>query len=187
MPPYVTIYLWNTTTLHEFNIEASGGQEEYYIRSCWHSYIFRWPVPIRWADPPPPIDHRCVEIPLHQIRFTYSRMHIYQCPPPAIDHTCMEYHYTKEVWHISIYTYIKLPLLQLTIHLWIRTNQISVTYRRMHIFLWQMNPHPIGHRCMEYWYTKEVWHIAKCTYTKAPLLQLTIDVWNTTTPNKCNI
>ena len=40
---------------------------------------------------------------------------------------------------------------------------------------------PTDQICMEYCYTKEVSHIAECTYTKAPLLQLTIDqdLWNT--------
>ena len=50
-----------------------------------------------------------------------------------------------------------------------------------------MYPPPVDHRSMEYHYTKEVSHIAECTYTKGPLLQLTIDVWNTTTQNKFNI
>ena len=83
----------------------------------------------------------------------------------------------------------------------------------MHIYLGQMYPSPIDHRSIEYHYTKAVAHIAECTYTMTPppidhtsieyhyttlvshiaectytnalLLQLTIDVWNTTTPHKC--
>ena len=47
-------------------------------------------------------------------------------------------------------------------------------------------PPPIDHRSIEYHYTTQVSHIAGCTYTKAPLLQLTIDLWNTTTPNMFN-
>ena len=46
----------------------------------------------------------------------------------------------------------------------------------MHIYLGQIYPPPIDHRCMEYCYTKEGVHIAECTYTKAPLLLLTIDL-----------
>ena len=49
---------------------------------------------------------------------------------------------------------------------------------------------PIDNRCMEYHYTKSVSHIAECTYTEdisnSPL-QLTIDLWNTITPNKFHI
>ena len=49
----------------------------------------------------------------------------------------------------------------------------------MHIYLGEMYPPPINHRCMEYCYMKEVSHIAECTYTKASLPQLTTDLWNT--------
>ena len=49
-------------------------------------------------------------------------------------------------------------------------------------------PPPIDHRCMEYCYTKEVSHIAECTYTDGrwTLLQLTINVWATAVPQKFN-
>ena len=57
----------------------------------------------------------------------------------------------------------------------------------MHIYLCPMYPSPINLRSIEYHYTKCISHIAECTYTKAPLLQLTIHLWNTTTPNKFNI
>ena len=57
----------------------------------------------------------------------------------------------------------------------------------MHIYIGQMYPTPIDHRCMEYHYTKEISHIAECTYAKAPLLQLNIYLWNTTTLNTFNI
>ena len=50
-----------------------------------------------------------------------------------------------------------------------------------------MYPPPINHRSIEYQNTKQVSHIAECTYTKAPFLQLTIDLWNTTTPKEFNI
>ena len=39
-------------------LEASGGQEEYYKRSSWHSHIFRWDVP---SDDLPQSNHRSVE------------------------------------------------------------------------------------------------------------------------------
>ena len=60
----------------------------------------------------------------------------------------------------------------------------------MHIYPGQMYlPPPINHRSMEYHYTKQVSHIAECTYTQGRCtpLQLTIDLWNTTTPNKFHI
>ena len=57
----------------------------------------------------------------------------------------------------------------------------------MHIYLGQMYPPPINHRSIEYHYTKAVAHKAECTYTKAPLLQLTIHLWNTTTPHQFHI
>ena len=44
---------------------------------------------------------------------------------------------------------------------------------------------------MEYMYIKEVSHIVESTYTEdtstPSKLQLTIDVWNTVTPNKFHI
>ena len=46
---------------------------------------------------------------------------------------------------------------------------------------------PIDHGCMEYCNTIEVSCIAECTYSKAPFLQLKIDLWNTMTPNKFHI
>ena len=79
--------------------------------------------------------------------------------PTPIVHRYMEYHYTKYTQHIAQCTY---------------------TYDRC-------TP-PIDHRCMEYCYTKEVSHIAECTYTdgKWTLLQLTINIWTTTVPQKFN-
>ena len=46
----LTIDLWNTTTLHNCNIEASGGQEEYYVRSSWHCH-FQMRCTLRQAAP----------------------------------------------------------------------------------------------------------------------------------------
>ena len=156
-------------------------------------------------------------IPLHQRSFTYSRMYIYlgQMYPSPIDHTCMEYHYTKEVSHIAKCTYTKAPSCNWPYIYGIPIHRISFTYSRMHIYLGRCTPsnwhyiygipphhisftysrmhiYPgspplIDHTCMEYHYTKEFSHIADCTYTKAPLLQLTKDLWNTTTPNKFDL
>ena len=158
---------------------------------------------------PPPIYHRCIEyhytkevahitactytkapssnwpyisgIPLYHISSTYSRMHIYKGPPPPIDHRCMEYHYTTEVSHIAECT---------SLH-------------------GTCTPPPFDYRSMEYHYTKWVWHRGiwwprgvlhkviltfwhfqmVCTHQMSwtPLLQLIIDVWNTTTPNMFHI
>ena len=61
-------------------------------------------------------------------------------------------------------------------------------------------PPPIHHRSMEHHYTDEVSHIEECTPNLLSLcfqmkytaqvytpLQSTIDLWNTTTPNKFHI
>ena len=66
----------------------------------------------------------------------------------------------------------------------VNTELINNTYKRMHIYPWQMDPPPVNQKFMEYCYTQNVSHIAACTYTKAPILQLTRDLWNTTTLNK---
>ena len=53
-----------------------------------------------------------------------------------------------------------------------------------------MYPPPIDHRCMEYCYTTKVSHKAECSYTSCrctPLHKMTIELWNTTTPNMFNI
>ena len=80
---------------------------------------------------------------------------------------------------------------------------ISFTYRRMHIYPWQMDP-PNDHRSMLHCYIQEVSHITECTYTHdrwtllpinhTPMLhcytfpcQLTIDPCNTITPHKSQI
>ena len=88
----------------------------------------------------------------------------------------MEYHYTKEVSHIAEWTYTKVPLLQLTIDLWNITtpNQFNIQ-QNAHIPRANVPP-PINHKSIAYHYTKEVSHIAEWTYTKVPLLQLTIDL-----------
>ena len=107
-------------------------QEEYYIRSCWHSHmfrwgvpsaelghLFRWPVPIRWADPPVEAsggqEEYCVRSSWH------SQIFIWGVPQMS--------------WP---------PLLQSTIDLWNTTTP--------HKF-WPPPP-PIDHRSMEYHYTK---------------------------------
>ena len=113
-------------------------------------------------------------------------MHIYsgQMYPLPIDHRSMEYCYTTELSHIAVCTYTKAPLLQSDHRSMVyHYTKYILKYSRMHIYLGQMDPPPTDHRCMEYHYTKKVSQIAECTYTKAPLLQLTIDVWNTTTLN----
>ena len=86
------------------------------------------------------------------------------------------------------------PPLQLKIYLWntITPNKFHIWQNthilRIHVPLFNT---PIDNRCMEYHYTKSVSHIAECKYTEdtsTPLPhQLTIDVWNTVTPNKCHI
>ena len=50
-----------------------------------------------------------------------------------------------------------------------------------------MDPPPIDQKCMEYHYTTKVSQIAQFTCSKAPLLQLTINLWNTITPNMFHI
>ena len=63
----------------------------------------------------------------------------------------------------------------------------------MHIYPWQIDPIPcsIEHRSLENHYTKYVSYIAQCTYTHGrlipPLLQSSIDLWKTMTPNKFHI
>ena len=65
----------------------------------------------------------------------------------------------------------------------------------MHIYPWQFNPTPnppINHRFLKIHYTKSVSYIAQCTYTHGrltppPILQLSIDLWKTITPNKFHI
>ena len=68
----------------------------------------------------------------------------------------------------------------------------SFTYSRMHIYPWQTDPGPpppIEHRSLANHYTKYVSYIAECTYmhgrlTPPCLLQLSIDLWKTTKPNR---
>ena len=143
MSPHLTIDFWNTTTLHEFNIEASGGQEVYDIRSSWHSDMFTWPVPIRWAAPS--IYHRCVEYHYtHKFHISHNA-HLPRADVPPFDHRSMEYHYTAWVSHRGIW--------------WARgvLSQVMLTFLHFqmsctHQMSW--TPPPINHRCVEYHYTK---------------------------------
>ena len=65
----------------------------------------------------------------------------------------------------------------------------------MDIYPWQFDPTlppPIKHRCLENHYTKSVSYIPQCTYTHGrltppSLLQSSIDLWKTITPNKFHI
>ena len=78
------------------------------------------------------------------------------------------------------------PLLQLTIDLWNTTTLNTFNIKQNAHPLRADGPPPIGHRCMEYHYTKNISQIAECTCTKAPC-QSTIDLWNTTTSCKFHI
>ena len=89
-------------------------------------------------------------------------------PPPPINHRSMEDHYTSaERPH---------PLLQLTIDLW-QTATLNKFHREKNAQIpVQTDPTlpPINHRSMEDHYTS--------ADRPHPLLQLTIDLWETTTP-----
>ena len=153
-----------------------------------------------WQIDPPSIEHRCLEycytklgrsIYMEQCTYTHGRLtptlqlsidalntttpnfahimadlyiYIEQCTythgrltPQSVEHRCLEYCYTKKVSHIAQCKYNK----------------------------GRCTP-PVDHRCMKYCYTKEFLQIPECIYTKGPL-QLTIDLWNTTTLNMFNI
>ena len=96
-------------------------------------------------------------------------------------------------------------------------HQISVTYRRMHIYLGHMYSHPLFQLTIDLWNTTtpNMWVMMTWSFTPSnqpkingtplhqmsfaysrmhiylgqmyPLLQSTIDLWNTTTLNKFNI
>ena len=95
-------------------VEASGGKEEYYIRSSWPCNICKWGVAS--DELPPPIHHRSVN--------TFTP-HKFWPPPPPIDHTSLEYHYTTSVSYIAVCTYTQ----------------------------GRCPPTPIDHRSVEYHYT----------------------------------
>ena len=82
------------------------------------------------ADGPPSIEHRCLEYHYTKLgRSIYIEQCIYthgRLTPLAIEHRCLEYHYTK-----------------------LGTSN----GRTMHIYLWQIDPQSIKHRCL-YIYTK---------------------------------
>ena len=124
-----SIDLWKTTSLH--NLQD------------------------RLTPPPPPIEHRFLEKPLHCITFMADWPH----PPPAIDHRFMQDHFTNYISHIDVCT--------------------DTSADRPH------PPPPINHRSMVNHYTDYISHIDVCTDTSVdrphPLLQLTIDLWKTTT------
>ena len=119
-PPQLTIDLWNTTTPNKLNI--------------WqNAHILRADVS---ASNQPQMDG----IPLHQIIFKHSRIHIY-------------------LGHMYPF--------QLTIDVWNTTtwNMFHIQHNA-HILRADVPPTPIDHRCMEYYYTQHVSHIAQCTYTQ---------------------
>ena len=87
----LTIDLWNTTTPNQFHI-------------LQNAHILK-------ADVPPPSNQPYISgTPLHQISFTYGKMHIclwqMYLPPPPIGPRSLEHHYTKSISHIAkcIYT-----------------------------------------------------------------------------------
>ena len=138
-PLQLTIDLWNTTTPNKFKI-------------LQNAHIAR-------AGVPPPINNRSIEyhyimqVSLHLISFTYSRMHIYQG-----------------------------PLLQLTIDLCNTTtpNKCKIS-QNAHICRAYIPPcnQPYIYRIQLHHrsFTYKIMHIYQ-----GPLLQLTIHLWNTTTP-----
>ena len=77
----------------------------------------------------------------------------------------MQHHYKQEVSHIEECTY---------------------THGRL-----TLPPPPTEHRSLQHHYTQEVSHIEEYTYTYGrltlPLLQMSIDLFKTITPNKFHI
>ena len=126
---------------------------------------------------PPHINHRSLAD--HDTNYVAQIAECrYQCrqtsPPPPIDHKSLEDHYTISVsWQTDT-----TPLLQLTIDLW-QTNTLCCTYCRMHRYQCRQTspPPPIDHKSLEDHYTISVSWQTDTT----PLLQLTIDLWQTNT------
>ena len=119
---------------------------------------------------PPPIEHRSMEYHYtkevsHIPECTYT---LARCTPTPIDHRCMEYHYTQYISHIEecIYTHGRqTPCNQPYIHV-TPLHPISFTYRRMHIYQWQMyHLPPLDNRPVLHHDTQEIAHIKECTYT----------------------
>ena len=129
--------------------------------------------------PPPPIDHR-----LMQDHYTDYISHIDVCkdtsadrpnPPPPINHRSMEDHYTSaQRPH---------PFLQLSIDLW-KTTALQQFHGRL-----TPPPPPNSNRSMQDHYTDYISHIDICRDTTGdqphPLIQLTIDLWQTTAQLCC--
>ena len=104
-------------------------------------------------------------------------------PPSLINHRFMQDNYTDYISHIDMCTDTSAdrpyPLLQSTIDLW-KTTTLHQFHGRL-----TPPPPPIQHRSLADHYTDYVANIVECTDTSVdrppPLLQLTIDLWRTTT------
>ena len=158
------------------------------------------------TPPPPPIEHRFLEN-----HYTKYVLYIPQCihiygrlnPHPwSIEHRCLDYCYTKigrsgRYCTMHIYTKGRLTPSQLSI---VALNitapnladladiaQCTYTHGRL-------TSQSIKHRCLEYHYTKasrssrySTMHIYPLQIDPTPLLQLSIDLWKTITPNMFHI
>ena len=111
-------------------------------------------------------------------------------PPQSIEHRCLEYHYNKcgRYSTMHIYAWQTYPSSQLSIDAWNTTTPdladladiVQCTY--MH---GRPTPQSIEHRCLEYHYNKYGRYSTIQIYAwQTYPLQLTIDPWQTTTPNK---
>ena len=177
------------------NIEACAGQEEYNVRSSWHSGecksmhgIHReLKFQIRCTPHSLTIDlwititlnHLCRNTDISSTDGPCQNTHIsstegpfqIRCTPLFTDHRFLDHHYTKSPM-------LKYRLIQCR---WPLSLSLSCCY-------YVIGPLVINHTSLEHHYTKSVSHIEECTYTRdrhPP--QLTIHLWNTTTPNQCHI
>ena len=130
-------------------------------------HIYLWRI-----DPPTPqsIEHRCLDYCYTKLGRSgrYSTMHTYtkgRLTLQSIKHRCFEYHYTKL--------------------------GRSGRYSTMHIYTkGRLTSQSIKHRCLEYHYTKasrssrySTMHTYAWQIDPTSLLQLSIDLWKTITPN----
>ena len=131
----LTIDLWKTTTPTMFHIQKNAQ------------------IPVQTDSTPSSNQPYMYWRPLHQLSFTYRRMHRYQgrqtpSLPPPIDHRFLKNHYTIQVSYIAEFIYTHGRLIPPPAPIDNRSMQHHYTkavfiYSSMHIYLCQISGKPL--------------------------------------------
>ena len=157
-------------------VEASGGQEQYYVRSAWHlQSCIRSTWHFDHADIPPSRGIWWARAVLHKVSLTFTIMHqgwldilSMQMYPPVEASAGQEQYYVRSVWHLVMHqvnlTFLACRHMPSTGIWWPRAvlPKVILTFCRMQLRMqWTVRHIPIT--CI--WWSRAVLHKVSLTFT----------------------